>query len=240
MPGWTERSRKPTLFSPLIHLPPPSLPLLTSSPPHPPLSGCQPAHFTLFDLNVSSICQIRLKSKNWSILFLSVKPFVFVQQKKQNKSTKIKTPVFKDLWLKTPLISSLWHRRANHREARRQQLNRWTKFWGYPGFIILFIDWIMNLKLVNTAHGCDAHILVDNLTETERNWDVPVIFLCQRSSIDLFWKRVHSGRIWEAELCNKLNISSLIFDYLNSSLNSELHRTSKIKFSCCCKWLSSF
>lgn len=52
MPGWTERSRKPTLFSPLIHLPPPSLPLLTSSPPHPPLSGCQPAHFTLFDLNV--------------------------------------------------------------------------------------------------------------------------------------------------------------------------------------------
>lgn len=23
-----------------------------SSPPHPPLSGCQPAHFTLFDLNV--------------------------------------------------------------------------------------------------------------------------------------------------------------------------------------------
>lgn len=240
MPGWTERSRKPTLFSPLIHLPPPSLPLLTSSPPHPPLSGCQPAHFTLFDLNVSSICQIRLKSKNWSILFLSVKPFVFVQQKKQNKSTKIKTPVFKDLWLKTPLISSLWHRRANHREARRQQLNRWTKFWGYPDFIILFIDWIMNLKLVNTAHGCGAHILVDNVTETERNWDVPVIFLCQRSSIDLFGKRVHSGRIWEAELYNKLNISSLIFDYLNSSLNSELHRRSKIKFSCSCKWLSSF
>lgn len=196
------------------------------------------SHYLIWTL--SSICQIRLKSKNWSILFLSVKPFVFVQRKKQNKSTKIKTPVFKDLWLKTPMISSLWHRRANHREARRQQLNRWTKFWGYPDFIILFIDWIMNLKLVNTAHRCGAHILVDNVTETERNWDVPVIFLCQRSSIDLFGKRVHSGRIWEAELYNKLNISSLIFDYLNSSLNSELHRRSKIKFSCSCKWLSSF
>ena len=105
-------------YSPSSPVSPPPPP---PHPPPPPLSGCQPAHFTLFDLNVGlnlSDLAEEQKSYFWVWSRLSV------EETKRNRWNKNKD--VESVSLKTSLISSLWHSRANHREARRQQLNRRT------------------------------------------------------------------------------------------------------------------
>lgn len=48
------------------------------------------------------------------------------------------------------------------------------------------------------------------LVPEERHW---LIIFFQRSLIDFFVKSVHSGHIWETQLCNKLNFYLRIFSF---------------------------
>lgn len=50
------------------------------------------------------------------------------------------------------------------------------------------------------------------------------IFVFQRSSIGLSGRRVHSGQIREAELCDELNFSLLLFTVESVEFIYALHR----------------